>query len=132
MSQRRVSRRRLFKVSTGDLRERVKIEVRVTKPPQYGSGEYQESYTELNEVWAKVETLGFQIGVKEFNEVNIEDRPSHRFTIRHIAGINSFDHRIRYRSEFYEIIRPSNPEERNEYLTLYCKKVGNDSLGANQ
>jgi len=132
MSQRRVSRRRLFKVSTGDLRERIKLEIRVTNPPQYGSGEYQESYTELNEVWAKVETLGFQIGVKEFNEVNIEDRPSHRFTIRYIANINSFDHRIRYRSEFYEIIRPSNPEERNEYLTLYCKKAGNDSLGANQ
>jgi SPP1 family predicted phage head-tail adaptor len=132
MSQRRVSRRRLHKESIGDMRDRVRIEKRTTQPPEYNSPEFTESYTLVDEVWAKVSTIGYTIGVKDYNEINIEERPTHKISIRYHAGINSEDHVIRFNSDLYDIKSVTNPEERNEYLVFHCRRLGLGSVGANQ
>lgn len=133
MSERKVRRRKLTKLSVGDMRERVSLKERSITPPDFNSASFTENYIQIAEVWAVVETKDFSSsGQVLFAEVNDPDaRPSHRISIRYRDDITS-ETRISWRDELYEILPVTNFEERNGYLMLDCKLMGSDTREANQ
>lgn len=128
MPRRNVNFRRLRKSSIGDLRDCISLENRAITAPNFNNVGFTENYTQIIETWAKVET-GFENRV--FDQVALEPRPSHRFTIRFRDNITT-ETRIRYKDNLFRIIQIDNPEERDEYLILMARLEGDDQLEANQ
>ena len=133
MSRRRVSRRRLTKISIGDMRECISLETRTTLPPQFGQNTFTETYTVLDEVFAKVETLEDQLGERnDYDGVNITNLATHKFTFRYLENVSKYSTYIRYNGELYRIEGIADPEERHEYLIVRARLKGSDNLEANQ
>lgn len=126
MAERIIQKRRLRKEAIGDLRDCISIERRSIGAPSFGSASFVESYVQIVETWAKVET---KFNARIFDGVAIDDMPSHKFTIRHRDGITSED-RIVWKGDIYKIIRLDNFEGRDEYLELYCAISGDENKEA--
>lgn len=126
MAERVIQRRRLRKNSIGDLRDCISLENRSIQAPSFGSSSFSEGYSPIIETWAKVET---SFNARVFDEVAVEKKPSHKFTIRHRDGITT-ETRIRWRGDLYEIQHLDNLEGRNEYLILYAALVGDEDREA--
>lgn len=128
MAKRKTQQRRLSKHLTGDMRARVKLKTRTLKPPAFGEAAHSEEFVSIS-VWAKVETE--RNGRKTFDDVNVEDQPTHFFTIRYREDVTA-ETFIEYRNENYDIVKTVDPEERHEYLELHCKVLGDKTLEANK
>ena len=128
MAKRQTKQRRLRKHSTGDMRARIKLKTRTIKPPSFGSAAHSEEFESIS-VWAKVETE--RNGRQMFDDVNVENQPTHFFTIRYREDVTA-ETFIEYRSENYDIVKTIDPEERHEYLELQCKVLGDKTLEANK
>lgn len=124
MPRRSVQFRPLKKLSIGDMRECISLENRAIASPDFDSVAFEEDYTQIIETWAKVET---NLQGRVFAGVEIEDTPSHRFTIRFRETVTT-ETRIRYKERFFRIIQINNFEERDEYLELLAREDGADNL----
>lgn len=125
MSQRIVQRRKLRKVSVGDLRDCISLENRSIKAPSFSSVGFSEGYTQIIETWSKVET---DFNARVFDGVSIDKKPSHRFTIRfRDDGDITNETRIRWKNVLYRVLRTDNYEGRDEYLELYAMIDGDDT-----
>ena len=136
MSKLKVDRRPLKKTPVGDMRDRILIRERSVSAPDFdNSAKATETYKTIASVWAKVVTnvSGKKIfdGVNEDTGGGILLSSTHIFTIRYMEGITS-EHVVDYKGENYEINRVVNPEERNMYLQIYCKLLGDRTKEANQ
>lgn len=128
MASRVIQDRKLRKVSIGDMRDRVSLERRSRQAPVFGSASATMGYSQIAEVWAKVETVYHG---RVFDGVSIENIPSHKFTIRYRDDITT-ETRIRYNDILYKIVKFDNFEMRNEYLELYARIDGDDEKEASQ
>jgi SPP1 family predicted phage head-tail adaptor len=128
MAKRDTRQRRLRKHSTGDMRIRIKLKTRTLKPPVFGSASHSEAFESIS-VWAKVETVS--MGRRDFDNVNIEERPTHLFTIRFREDVTA-ETFVEYRGENYDVLNTVDPEERQQYLELQCKVKGDKTLEANK
>lgn len=136
MAELKVDKRPLKKNPVGDMRDRIAIRQRDINTPDFdNSAKFEETYKTIATVWAKVKTniSGKQIfdGVNEGTGGGITLSSTHVFTIRYREGITS-EHRVNYKDDNYEIKRIVNPEERNMYLELNCKLLGDRKSEANQ
>ncbi len=132
----KVDKRPLKRTPVGDMRDRIAIRQRDVSTPDFDNpAKFGETYKTIATVWAKVKTnvSGKQIfdGVNEDTGGGILLSSTHIFTIRYREGITS-EHRVNYKDSNYQIQRVVNPEERNMYLELYCKLLGDRDLEANQ
>lgn len=128
MPKRQISTRKLRKNSIGDLRDVISLETRQMLAPSFGSSSLSQNYTQVIQTWAKVETLDHG---RIFNQVALDPKTSHRFTIRHRDDITT-ETRIRHNDILYRISKMDNPESRNEYFIIYASVEGADDLEANQ
>lgn len=128
MPKREVGYRKLRKNTIGDMRECISLEVRSIQPPSFDNFSASESYIQVAEPWAKVET---EFNNRIFDEVALDAKPSIKFTIRYRDNITT-ETRIRYKGILYKIVQSDNLEERDEYLVLYAAIEGADDKEVNQ
>lgn len=131
-----MDKRPLKQVAVGDMRDRILIRQRDIGGPDFDSpAKLKEGYKTIAAVWCKVKTniSGKQVfdGVNETTGGGVILSSTHVFTIRYREGITS-ENVVDYKGEYYEIVRVVNPEERNMYLELNCKLLGDKTLEANQ
>ena len=136
MAKLTVDKRPLKKIPVGDMRDRISIRERVIGAPTFDKpAAFGEDYKTIATVWCKVKTN--KSGRDEFAGVNADTgggillSSTHIFTMRYRPGITS-EHVVVYKGNNYEINRIVNPEERNMYLELNCKLLGDRELEANQ
>ncbi len=136
MAKLKVEKRPLKKIPVGDMRDRILIKERGIGAPDFANpAKFDEEYKTLFEPWCKVTTN--ITGRTEFDGVNestgggVTLSSTHVFTMRYCAGITS-QHVVVYKGENYKINRIVNLEERNMYLMLLCKLLGDETLEANQ
>lgn len=129
MSIRIVSRRRLKKFSIGDLRERISFYSRDIKSPVFNSAKFTETYTLIADRWASVSSA--RTAQQFFNNVNVDSQPTHTFVIRFLENITT-ETRIKWKDKNYEILLVINFEDRDEFLELHSKLLGDDTLEANK
>ena len=136
MAKLSVDKRPLKKTAVGDMRDRISIRQRdITTPDFDNPANFDEAYKTIAEVWCKVKTN--ISGRDEFSDVNVSvgggliQSSTHIFTIRFREGISS-ENIVTYKDDNYEIKRVVNPEERDMYLVLYCKVLGDRTVKANQ
>ena len=128
MSIRVTNRRRLKKYSVGDMRERITIHTRSITAPGFDDVSITETYDDGEKYWASVETLDKKKQV--FSGVNIPDSATHSFTIRFDSSITS-ENRVRWEGDFYQILKTSDPDKRQQYLELFSKLLGDVQEEAN-
>lgn len=136
MAERKVDKRKLKKIAVGDMRDRIALRQRDVSVPDFDNpAKFEEAYKTLAVVWCKVKTN--PIGRDEFSDVNVStgggvfSSSTHVFTMRYMEGISA-QTVVTYKDENYKINRIVNPEERNMYLELHCKVLGDETLEANQ
>lgn len=136
MPKLKVDKRTYKKIAVGDMRDRIDVRKRDISAPDFDSpAGFGESYNTLFSAWCKVKTN--VSGRDSFDGVN-EDTgggvilsSTHTFTIRFRDGVTS-ENVVQFKGNNYKINRIVNPEERNEYLELHCKVLGDRELEANQ
>ena len=136
MANRKVDKRPLKQVPVGDMRTQILIRERAVSAPDFDNpAKFEETYKTIASTWAKLTTN--VSGKKFFDGVNTDTgggiilSSTHVFTIRYRDGITS-ENVVDYKGENYKINRVVNPEERNMYLELHCKLLGDRELEANQ
>jgi SPP1 family predicted phage head-tail adaptor len=115
------------KVCVGDLSSRIKLQLRSLTASNTGSIESIETFTDIIEVWAAVETTS---GSKIWDGVEIANPFTHKFYIRYRNDIE-FTEWIEYGNEKYKLIDVENLEQKNEFLILMCTRKGTSTKKAN-
>ncbi len=115
------------RVCIGDRNERIKIHIRTLTSNNAGSIESIETFIELVEVWAAVETTR---GSQLWNGVEVSNPFTHRMSIRYRDNID-FNKWIEFRDEYYDIVDVENLEQKNEELFLMCIRKGDNTKEAN-
>lgn len=135
MAKRTVKRRKLTKYSIGDMRDRISIEIK-SQSVGFDTPEAIQSFTVLATVWAQVDTIeaggSHSPGDQYYNRVNLDPVTFHIFTIRYRNDLNASNIYIRWKGTLYRIHKIKNPEENSQYLSLICRKEGDDILKASQ
>lgn len=125
MPARRVAKRPLRRTPIGDRRDQVIVHATSSRPRRGGGTE--KVFTPIATVAMKVETLGRnQHG---FNEVNIGEVPTHRFTTRFRADITA-EHFLEFKGSYFEIVDLEDHEGRGLDLILRCQVTGSTSKEA--
>ncbi len=123
MPSRQIQKRKLRKISVGDMRDCISLETRSLQAPSFANVGFSEGYTQIIETWAKVET---EFNARIFDGVSIDETPSHKFTIRYRDSVTN-ETRIRWKDVLYRIKSVDNYEGRDEYLELYAMIDGDDT-----
>lgn len=135
MAKRIVKRRKLTKYSIGDMRDRISIEVKF-QSVGLNTPEAIQNFTVLATVWAQVDTIeaggSHSPGDQYYNGINLDPTTLHIFTIRYRNDLNASNMYIRWKGALYRIHKIKNPEENFQYLSLVCRKEGDDTLKASQ
>ncbi|NJO37688.1 MAG: phage head closure protein [Rhizobiales bacterium] len=109
-----------MKVPAGDFRDRVTVH-ETTSSPRRGGGT-EKTFTPIGPpLWMKVETLA--TSTHDFNGVNVEELPTHRFTARWRADITA-ENFLEFNGARFEILEIEDPESRREYLVMKCRQTG--------
>ena len=86
MPKRQIQYRKLRKISIGDMRECITLENRSIEAPSFDSTSFTQDYRRIIETWAKIET---EFKNRRFDDVEIEQKPSHKFTIRYRCDVTT-------------------------------------------
>ena len=138
MAKLKVDKRPLKKIAVGDMRDRISIRQRDVAIPDFDNpAKFDEAYKTIAVVWCKVTTNAS--GRELFDEVNVStgggfvQSATHIFTIRYRDDITiTSENIVSYKGENYKIKRVINLEERDMYLVLPCKVLGDETLEANK
>lgn len=116
---------------SGKMRHSVTIVRRGSDVPSPGSAEPRHTYTTVLTTRAAIETKS---GVSQFNQVEVNGKKvSHVFTIRFTAV--EFDIRDRVKDikgNLYSILSTDNEGEWDDFIKIYCARVGNETRVAAQ
>lgn len=115
------------RICIGNLNSRIKIQTRALTATNTGSIESIETFTDLVEVWAAIETTR---GSQLWNGVEISNPFTHKIYIRYRSDID-FNEWIEFESEKYDIVDVENLEQKNEWLLLMCIRKGDNTKEAN-
>jgi len=129
VSERKVKRRPLKKISIGDMNQRVSLFCRSIKGAAYNKASLSESYSKIADVWSKVESIGS--GFQEFAGIDISQAATHIFVIRFRDDVTT-ETVIQFDGSNYEILNKDDPESRHEYLILTSRLKGKKELEASR
>ncbi len=113
---RTVIRRGHRKACIGDLRDRIVLQTRKIKEPEFGSAEFAEDFVQEDEVWASIKTLS---GKVFFDGVGTDLLITHEVLIRYDPTVTA-ETWIKFRGRRFDVAQVENLEERKEYLRLLC------------
>ena len=120
MPARHVEKRRHRKQAVGDLRDLVTVHATSIAPRR--GGVTVKVFTPIGpRILMKVETLSQN--KHGFNDVNIEELPTHKFTTRWRTDITA-EHFLEFKGYRYEILDTEDLEGRGEYLVMKCRQTG--------
>lgn len=115
------------KICIGDLTSRVKLQTRSLTAGNSGSIESIETFTDIVEVWAAIETTR---GSQLWDGVEVSNPFTHKIYIRYRNDIE-FTEWLEYSNEKYDIVDVENLEHKNEWLLLMCTRKGDKTKEAN-
>lgn len=115
------------KVCIGDLKKRIKVQIRSIVPPE-GSVDYSQNTIDLKEVWAAIQTSK---GSEIFDGTNVIGVATHFFYIRKIDSV-TFENFIEYNDKKYRILDAQNIDEDNSFMLLRCTERGDKSKNSNR
>lgn len=127
MSSRNTRRRRLKKYSIGDIRERITIHTRTISAPMFDSVDFTETYDIGVKHWASIETIDKKYST--FSGVNIPENATHSFIIRFDSEVTT-ENIIAFDGDYYQIISIGDPDKRKQYMELFSKLKGEDTIEA--
>jgi len=128
MSERRILRRKLRKISSGDLRDEIIISLKSIAAPIAASVAPTMGFSDLPYDWAKVETKGRK---ELFSGTQLLGIKTHEFTIRYPDQDITTDHVVVFLGKLYDVLSVEDFEERGEYLVLSCGEKGSEDYAAN-
>lgn len=128
MSERVIQRRKLRKVSSGDLRDPIVISLKAILAPVSSSVAPVMSFSDLTFQWAKTETKERK---ELFSGTQLLGIRTHVFTIRYPSEVITSDHAVLFNDNIYDVLSTQDFEERHEYLVLNCGEKGPDNLASN-
>lgn len=126
MTNRKIQRRPLRKVSIGDMRTPIGI-YNSTLMSKNSVDPIRHLEVVIDPWFCSVHTIH---GSTMFGESNVEEVITHIFDGRYIDSI-TVDHMVVYDSRLLRIISTENWEERGEYLRLVCTERGLAKLRVN-
>ncbi|MCK5602298.1 phage head closure protein [Candidatus Pacearchaeota archaeon] len=115
------------RVCVGDLKHRITIQIRALTPNNTGSIEAIETFTDVIDVWAAIETTR---GSQMWDGVEISNPFTHKIYIRFRDDMD-FNKWIEFEGEKYDIVDVQDLDQRNEWLLLLCTLKGETSKEAN-
>jgi head-tail adaptor len=126
MSERETKRRRLSKVSIGDLRERITLK---RQNMATGNVDFGIEFDNDIELWASVNSVN-NVGSwpSIFGGSNVKSDASHFFKIRYRTDVlgNDFDKKyyVSHQGRNHYILDISDPENRQQYLYIRTSERG--------
>ncbi len=111
---------------SGDLRERIIIQIRSISPPTLDNVDFSETFVQRLIVWA---TVSSKAGEMIFDGTSVSVAKT-TFTIRFIPNI-TFENWIEFKGDRYEILSVTNFEEKDLFYSLECNKRGPKELPVN-
>ncbi len=115
------------RVCIGNLNKRIKIQTRALTSNNTGSIETIETFTDVVEVWAAIETTR---GSQLWDGVEVSNPFTHKIYIRYRDDID-YEKWVEYEDEKYDIVDVENLEQKNEWLLLMCTRKGDNTKEAN-
>lgn len=114
------------KVCIGDLRHRIKVQIRSIVAPD--DIDYSQEITDLRTVWAAIQTSR---GSEIFDGTNVIGVATHFFHIRKIDNV-TFQNFVEYNNNKYRILDVQNLDEDNLFLVLRCTIRGDKTKDSNR
>jgi len=112
----------------GDLDTEIILQDRDIASPLFGSPDFSEDFTDLNTVWAGIETV---TGKTYFDGAGVETPITHSLLIRFDATVTA-ETWIEFDGRRLDILAVQDLEERHEFLTLTCTDRGLISVEASK
>lgn len=128
MSERRILRRKLRKISSGDLRDEIVVSLKSIAAPIAASVAPEMGFSNLPFFWAKIETMERK---ELFAGTQLLGIRTHQFTIRYPDEDITSDHVVVFLGKLYDVLSINDFEERQEYLVLNCGEKGPQEFSSN-
>lgn len=106
-------------MQAGKLSHRIKLQQMTGAGGQDSTGQPQETWTDVAEVWAAVEPIR---GREYFAAQQVNAETTHRVRIRYLVGVTPMM-RILFGARVLRIEAVINVDERNRELQLMCVEV---------
>lgn len=117
-----VLKRKRRRPRVGDLRDRVKLQVRTVSPPDVDEYDLDHVFADSATVWASVETLS---GDTLFDEVaGVDVLVSHRIVIRKLAGVSAETWCELEDGTRLDVLAVEDLDERGEFVVLTARRTG--------
>lgn len=115
------------KVCVGDMRHKIKINIRTLTPPSNSSVDFDEILSNTLEVWAALKTTR---GKEVFDGTNLIGIATHIFYIRALTNQTAEDW-VEFKGGYYRILSVENFREDNRFQELMCNVRGDISKPVN-
>lgn len=113
------------KIKIGDLNKKITLQNRNITPPIFGSPDFDETFSNDVEVWARIIT---KEGKTFFDGINTDINITHEITIRYDATVTA-ETWILFESRRIDILRVVDINEDHQFMKLICNERG---LSANR
>lgn len=119
-------RRKNRKVCIGDLNKLITLQSRAITPPDFGDPDFDETFTDGDDVWAAVNTVD---GKTFFDGVNTDVNITHEFYIRYDATVTA-ETWVEMDDRRFDILRTNDLDERQDFMQLICVERGANTIEA--
>ena len=117
------------KLCIGDLKDRVQLQLRTIREPQFGQTEFDLEFKSDKEAWASIKT---KVGKTFFDGVSTDIALTHEIFLRYDAEITAETWIELQDDRLLDIVAVEDFEERHEYLRLLCRERGPKEFEATQ
>lgn len=119
------------RICAGSLNRKIQIYARaITSPldPTQATVDYGEDFVLVGNVWAMIKDIKGEI---IFNNISIDDSPTHNFYTRFLDGITQ-ENWVVFNNNRYNILRAESLDELNKFLWLQCVVRGSVANAASR
>jgi len=116
-----------YKVCSGDLDKYVALQSRQLVEPSPGQAEAVEAFVTIKSVWAAIDNESAAIkGIAQFDDVNIENIPTHQFYIRYDQSLDLEvgENFFLYDSRLFRVLSVKNSNENSDILVVRVRETG--------
>lgn len=122
------------KLCSGDMNDTIDIVSRTISAPTLGTSDPKTTFTTIASPWAVIETIDLSGGsARYFESVNVNDRPTHKFSIFYDADIwplDSDNNFVEFDSRRFRIVGAKDLNEMKTTIEILCTERGVDTKDA--
>lgn len=119
-------RKKSRKVCIGDMQDEIKLQNRVIDPPDFGSVDFDETFTDNSTVSALINTVS---GKTFFDGVGTEINITHEIYIMYDSTVNP-EVWVEFKSRRIDILEVEDLDERSVFMKLICVDRGATTIEA--